>query len=163
MPPRRNKEKSNNLRSLNGGGVSAFEKEDFPIAQCYAGEHCLPEWVIERHSSLILWLWFGVRFRIMDDPICYELRVITIATAQHMQLLSWLAYSPDMLPIDYVRDLVGRRLARDPCPAASKDELLLRIQAMWNSLPQTDIQNLFDSIPRYLALLIAVRGGYTKY
>ena len=25
-------------------------------------------------------LWFGVRFRIMDDPICYELKAISIGT-----------------------------------------------------------------------------------
>ncbi|GFU94471.1 transposable element Tcb2 transposase [Trichonephila clavipes] len=80
-------------------------------------------------------------------------------SAQHMQLLPWPAYSPDMLPIERVWDLVGRRLARDLRPAASKDELLLRIQAIWNSLPQADIQNLFDTMPHR----IAVRGGYTKY
>ncbi|GFV91112.1 transposable element Tcb1 transposase [Trichonephila clavipes] len=80
-----------------------------------------------------------------------------------MQLLPWPAYSPDMSPIEHVWDLVGRRLARDPRPAASKDELLLRIQAIWNSLPQADIQNLFDSMPRRIAALIAARTGYTKY
>ncbi|GFX27210.1 transposable element Tcb2 transposase [Trichonephila clavipes] len=68
-------------------------------------------------------------------------------SAQHMQLLSCPAYSPDMSPIEHVWDLVGRCLARDPRPAASKDELLLRIQAIWNSLPQADIQNLFDCFP----------------
>ncbi|GFT54909.1 uncharacterized protein TNCV_4888621 [Trichonephila clavipes] len=55
------------------------------------------------------------------------------------------------------------RLASDPRPAASKDELLLRIQAIWNSLPQADIQNLFDSVPRRIEALIAARGCYTKY
>ncbi|GFX10000.1 hypothetical protein TNCV_4101391 [Trichonephila clavipes] len=69
-------------------------------------------------------------FRIMDDPICYELRVISLATAQHMQLLPWPAYSPDLSPVEYVWDLAGRRQARDPRPKASKDELLLRIQAI---------------------------------
>ncbi|GFW51366.1 transposable element Tcb1 transposase [Trichonephila clavipes] len=67
-----------------------------------------------------------------------------------------------MLPIVHVWNLIGRRLACDPRPAASKDELLLRIQAIWNSLPQADIQNLFDSMPRRIAELIAARGGYTK-
>ncbi|GFT92102.1 transposable element Tcb1 transposase [Trichonephila clavipes] len=80
-----------------------------------------------------------------------------------MQLLPWLAYSPDTSPIERVWDLVGRRLARDPRPAASNDELLVRIQAIWNSLPQADIQNLFDSMPRRIAALIAARGDYTKY
>ncbi|GFS63050.1 transposable element Tcb2 transposase [Trichonephila clavipes] len=59
--------------------------------------------------------------------------------------------------------LDGRRLARDLRPAASKDELLLRMQAIWNSLPQADIQNLFDSIPPRIATLFAARVGYTKY
>ncbi|GFY06179.1 uncharacterized protein TNCV_3108581 [Trichonephila clavipes] len=53
-----------------------------------------------------------------------------------------------MSPIERVWDLVGRRFTREPRLATSKDELLLRIQAIWNSLPQADIQNLFDSIPR---------------
>ncbi|GFX70097.1 transposable element Tcb1 transposase [Trichonephila clavipes] len=68
-----------------------------------------------------------------------------------------------MSPIEYVWDWVGRRFARDPRPAASKDELFVRIQAIWNSLPQADIQNLFDSMPRRIAALIAARAGYTKY
>ncbi|GFU97931.1 transposable element Tcb1 transposase [Trichonephila clavipes] len=68
-----------------------------------------------------------------------------------------------MLPIEHEWDLVGRRLARDPCPAVSKDELLLSIQAIWNYLPQADIRNPFDSMPRFIAILIAARGGYTKY
>ncbi|GFW11780.1 transposable element Tcb1 transposase [Trichonephila clavipes] len=80
-----------------------------------------------------------------------------------MQLLPWPAYSPDISPTEHVWDLVGRRLARDPRLAASKDELLLRIQAIWNSLPQADIQNLFDSMTRDITALIAARGGFTKY
>ncbi|GFW37138.1 hypothetical protein TNCV_5020361 [Trichonephila clavipes] len=44
------------------------------------------------------------------------------------------AYLPNMSPIEHVWDLVGRCLARDLHPAASKDKLLLRIQAIWNSL-----------------------------
>ncbi|GFW78010.1 transposable element Tcb1 transposase [Trichonephila clavipes] len=80
-----------------------------------------------------------------------------------MQLLPWPAYSPDMSPLEHVWDLVSQHLARDPRPAASKDELFLRIQAIWNSLPQADIQNLFDSMPRRIAALIAAHGGYIKY
>ncbi|GFX32515.1 hypothetical protein TNCV_2174331 [Trichonephila clavipes] len=53
--------------------------------------------------------------------------------------------------------------ARGSRPAASEDELLLRIQEMFNSLPQADIQNLFDSVSRRIAALVAARGGCTKY
>ncbi|GFX57807.1 uncharacterized protein TNCV_943671 [Trichonephila clavipes] len=66
----------------------------------------------------------------MDDPICYELRqdnarpqvaktVQDFCSAQHMQFFPLPAYSLDMSPIESLRDLVGRRLARDPLPAAS--------------------------------------------
>ncbi|GFW94422.1 hypothetical protein TNCV_2701431 [Trichonephila clavipes] len=57
-------------------------------------------------------------------------------SAQYKQFLPWPAVSLDMSPIGYVWDLVGRRLARNPRPAASKDKLLLLIQAIWNYLPQ---------------------------
>ncbi|GFV64586.1 transposable element Tcb1 transposase [Trichonephila clavipes] len=68
-----------------------------------------------------------------------------------------------MSPIETVWDLVDRCFARDQRPAASKDELLLHIQAIWNSFPEADIQNLFDSMPRRVATLIAARSGCTKY
>ncbi|GFV53332.1 transposable element Tcb1 transposase [Trichonephila clavipes] len=80
-----------------------------------------------------------------------------------MQLLPWSIYSPDMSPIEQVWNLVDQHLARDLRPAASKDKLLLGIKAIWNSLPQTDIQNLFDCMPRRTTALIAARSGYTKY
>ncbi|GFX82103.1 hypothetical protein TNCV_398331 [Trichonephila clavipes] len=112
----------------------------------------------------------------MEDPICYELSLNSNSrrtpahtlqrlfdSAQPMQLLPWPDYSSNMLSIEHVWVFLGRRLARDPRPAASKDELLLCIQAIWNSLPQADIQNLFDSMPRPIAALIAARGGYIKY
>ncbi|GFV64459.1 hypothetical protein TNCV_4716341 [Trichonephila clavipes] len=82
---------------------------------------------------------------------------------QHMQLLPGPVYPPDMSPIKHLRNLVGRCLARDPRPTASKDEFMLHIQAIRNSLPQADIQNLFDSMPRRIAALIVGSGGYTKY
>ncbi|GFV23410.1 transposable element Tcb2 transposase [Trichonephila clavipes] len=121
----------------------------------YAGERCLPESGIKRHSGLKpgVTVWCVVSY----DRRYNSLRI----EAQHMQLLPWSAYSPDISPIEHVWDLVGRLLARDP--AASKDELLLRIQAIWNYLPQADIQNLLDSLPCRIAALIAARGGYTKY
>ena len=62
-----------------------------------------------------------------------------------------------------MRDYVGRLLVYDLHLTASKDELWLRRLAIWNSLPQADIQNLFDSMPRLKAALIAARGGYTQY
>ncbi|GFX09748.1 transposable element Tcb2 transposase [Trichonephila clavipes] len=104
----------------------------------YASERCLPDCIIDRHSSLTP----GVMVR----PHAAK-TVRDFCSAQRMQLHTWPAYSPDMSPIEHVGDLVGRRFPHDTRPAASKDEVLLRIQTIWNCFPQEDIQNLFDSIP----------------
>ncbi|GFV91222.1 uncharacterized protein TNCV_897431 [Trichonephila clavipes] len=85
-------------------------------------------------------------------------RLFETSVQPNFTLLSCCAYSPDMSLIEHLWDLVGWRLARDPCSATSKDEFLLRIQAIWNSLPQADIQNLFDSMPSRIAALIAASG-----
>ncbi|GFX40453.1 transposable element Tcb1 transposase [Trichonephila clavipes] len=125
--------------------------------RCYAGEHCLPECVIERHSGLTP----GV---MQDNARPHVAKTVRdFCSAQHRQLLPWVCFLPNISPIEHVWDLVGRRIARDPCPAVLKDELFLRLQAIWSFLPQADAQNLFDSMPRRIAALIATRGGYTKY
>ncbi|GFX82393.1 transposable element Tcb1 transposase [Trichonephila clavipes] len=83
--------------------------------------------------------------------------------SQQVQLLPWPTYCLDMSPIEHVWHIVGRRLAHDFRPVASTDELWLRIQTIWNTLPHADIQNFFNSIPRRVAALIAACGGHTKF
>ncbi|GFV29217.1 hypothetical protein TNCV_4602491 [Trichonephila clavipes] len=61
-----------------------------------------------------------------------------------------------MSPIEHVSDLVGWRVAREPHPAASKDKLLLRIQAIWNSIRYADIQILFDLATSYSSTYCSV-------
>lgn len=170
----------------------------------YAGERCLPQCVVERHSGRTpgVMVWGAISYHrrsqllriegnlnsnryvreVLEPEVVPFLQGIPGAvfqqdnarphvarivrdffSAQHIQLLPWPAYSPDMSPIEHVWDMVGRRLARDPRPTVSKDELWVRIQTIWNSLPQADIQHLFDSMPRRIEALIAARGGHTKY
>ncbi|GFW99255.1 transposable element Tcb2 transposase [Trichonephila clavipes] len=85
-----------------------------------------------------------------QDNACRHLAktVRDFCSAQSMEHLSWHIYSPDLSPIEHVWDFVLRHFARDPRPTASKDELLLRMQAIWNSLPQADIQNLQNTTPQ---------------
>ncbi|GFY06813.1 hypothetical protein TNCV_482181 [Trichonephila clavipes] len=74
-----------------------------------------------------------------------------------MQLPPWPSYSTDMSPIENVRNLVGRRLARDPHSTVSKDEPWMRIQTTWNSLPQAGIQRLVESMSHRITALIAAQ------
>ncbi|GFV57648.1 uncharacterized protein TNCV_3132361 [Trichonephila clavipes] len=102
----------------------------------YARERGLPKCVIKRHSDLTPGVMYNARLHVAKT-------VRDFCSAQHVQFLPSSAYSVDMSPIEHVGDLVGRRLVCD-----TRDELLLRIQVIWNSLPQADIQSLFASMPR---------------
>ncbi|GFW02456.1 transposable element Tcb2 transposase [Trichonephila clavipes] len=103
----------------------------------YAGERCLPECVIERHSDLtprvmpkVVPFLQGIPEAIFQQDKarpCVEKTVRDFCSAQHMQLLPWPAYLPDMSPIQHAWGLAGRRLTREPRPSASKDELWLCI------------------------------------
>ncbi|GFS94061.1 transposable element Tcb2 transposase [Trichonephila clavipes] len=132
-----------NRASICGTLVAAFMLDAMP------GELCLPECVTERHSDITTGVtaWGvnsyhgrsnliriecipGAIFQQDNARLHVAKTVRDFCSAQHEQLFPWPAYSPNMSPIEHVWNLVGRRLARDPLPAASKDELLLRIQAI---------------------------------
>ncbi|GFX05431.1 transposable element Tc1 transposase [Trichonephila clavipes] len=90
----------------------------------YVGTRCLPECVTGQHGGLTPGF-------MQDNALSHVAKTVReFCSAQHMQLHPWPAHSPDMPPIEHVWELVGLRLARDPRPAASKDELLLCIQAV---------------------------------
>ncbi|GFW93517.1 transposable element Tcb1 transposase [Trichonephila clavipes] len=143
--------------SVDESRFNLWEHDDRIRIRRYAGECCLTESVIKRHSGLTpgVMIWGAISYHGRSHLLRIE--------AQDMQLLPSTAYSPEMSPIQPVWDLIGQRLARNPRPAASKDELVMRIQAIWNSLPQVDIQNLFDSMPRRTTTFIVACGGNTKY
>ncbi|KFM73058.1 Transposable element Tc1 transposase, partial [Stegodyphus mimosarum] len=64
-----------------------------------------------------------------DNARPHTARIVkSFFAAQQVQLLPWPACSPDMSPIEHVWDVIGRRLARDPRPVASADELWLLLQ-----------------------------------
>ncbi|GFX62271.1 transposable element Tcb2 transposase [Trichonephila clavipes] len=97
--------------------------------RCYAGERWLPDCVItELNSGLTpgVMVWGAISHHGRSNLLRIEGN-LNIKTVQHMQLFPWPTYSLDMSLIEHVWDLVGRR------PAGLKDELLLRIQAIWNS------------------------------
>ncbi|GFX42084.1 hypothetical protein TNCV_2134991 [Trichonephila clavipes] len=150
-----------NHASICGTMMAAFVLEAMPVNAAFQSALSNDTVAMDMNISndIVTELWFG-----KDKARPHVAKTVRdFWSAQYMQLLPWPVYSPDMSPIEHVWDLVGRRIARDSRLAASKDELLLRIQAIRNPLPQADIQNLFDSISRRIAAFIAARGGYTKY
>ncbi|GFT48531.1 transposable element Tc1 transposase, partial [Trichonephila clavipes] len=93
----------------------------------YAGERCLPEFIIERHRGLTsgIMAWGTISYHGRSNLLRIECNLNSNRYVFEVLQPEFVPYSPDMSPFHQVWDLVGRRLARDQRPAASKDELLL--------------------------------------
>ncbi|GFT83926.1 hypothetical protein TNCV_2020081 [Trichonephila clavipes] len=122
MPPRRNKEKFQQLTEFERRRIIGLREGGFSYSAIGAR--------VQRNSSTVMRLEVvpflqgnpGAIFQ-QDNARPHVAKTVRdFCSTQHMQLLPWPAYSPDMSPIKHVWDLVGQRLARDPRPATSKDE-----------------------------------------
>ncbi|GFV30185.1 transposable element Tcb1 transposase [Trichonephila clavipes] len=80
-----------------------------------------------------------------------------------IELLPWLARSPDLSPIENMWSVVAQRLTQITPPAATPDQLWQRVETAWSAVPQEYIQSLFESMPRRVAAVISNNGGYSGY
>ena len=81
----------------------------------------------------------------------------------HVDVLPWPAYSPDLSPIEHLWDQLGRRIARrDPRPG-NRDQLVAALQEEWANIPQDNIRRLVRSMRRRCTACINARGGHTPY
>ncbi|GFV22225.1 transposable element Tcb2 transposase [Trichonephila clavipes] len=73
------------------------------------------------------------------------------------------ACSPDMNPIEHVRDALGRRVAgRRPSPETLQ-EMERALLEEWDRISQLVINSLIDPMPQRCSTLLAFRGNYTPY
>ncbi|GFY22144.1 transposable element Tcb1 transposase [Trichonephila clavipes] len=78
-------------------------------------------------------------------------------------LLSWPARSPDFSPIENMWSFIAQLLTQITPPAATPDQLWQRVEASWSVVPLEHIQSLFESMPRHVAVVISIKGGYSGY
>ncbi len=69
--------------------------------------------------------------------------------------MEWPAYSPDLNPIKYVWDMLGRRIAARPRPPVAVRDLEIALLEEWNSIPQSLIDNLIASMANRCAAVLA--------
>ncbi|GBL99942.1 hypothetical protein AVEN_19431-1 [Araneus ventricosus] len=89
--------------------------------------------------------------------------VVTRHALQTVDTLPWSARSPDLSPIEHVRDIIGGQLQRHPQPVITVPVLTDQAQQAWNSIPQTGIRHLHDSMYTRLHACIQNSGVYTGY
>ncbi|GBM08727.1 Microtubule-actin cross-linking factor 1, isoforms 1/2/3/5 [Araneus ventricosus] len=86
----------------------------------------------------------------------------TAAVSQHalqgVDILPWPARSPDLSPTEHVWDIIGRKLQHYPLPAQTVPVLTAQVQQAWNSIPQSDIRHLYDTMHARLQACIQNSG-----
>ena len=97
-------------------------------------------------------------------PVPHRVRDGQEFFSQHgIQRMEWPARSPDMNPIEYLWDLLDRRIRGLPQIKQTVAELCQALVDEWRNIPQEDITNLIGSIRRRFTELLRVNGGHTHY
>ncbi|GFV49751.1 transposable element Tcb2 transposase [Trichonephila clavipes] len=101
----------------------------------------------------------GLQFLFMDDnaPCHRTVAAEQLLESEDIERMDWPARSPDLNPIEHVRDFLGRRLAARTLPPVTIRELRLALQDEWAAMPQQLIDTLILSMGRRCETCLAVR------
>src|SRR5262249_21686913 len=78
-----------------------------------------------------------------------------------IELLDWLAQSPDFNFIEHLWEEVDRRLRKLPVRISGKEDLWDKIQDIWNEIEVDVCMKLIESMPRHINDVIKAKGDYT--
>ncbi|GFX85288.1 transposable element Tcb1 transposase [Trichonephila clavipes] len=124
-------------------------------------ERMLNSCVMHRHSGLAPGIRGLATAIFQKDNAPHVVRTVPRVFVHHqIELLPWLARSPDLTPIENTWSMVAQRLTQITLPAATPDQLWHRVEAAWSTVPQEHIQSLFELMPRRVAAVIPNNGGY---
>ncbi|GFV01686.1 transposable element Tcb2 transposase [Trichonephila clavipes] len=107
----------------------------------------------------------GLQFLFMDDNAPYYRTVAAeqLLESEDIERMDWPARSPDLNPIEYVWDFLGRRLAARTLPPVTIRKFRLALQDEWAAMPQQLIDTLILSMGRRCETRLAVRGDHIPY
>ncbi|GFU19838.1 DDE_3 domain-containing protein [Trichonephila clavipes] len=84
--------------------------------------------------------------------------------SEDITLMYWPAYSPELNPIEYVWNMLGRQIAARQPPHTCLPELRRALLDEWCNIPQDQIDNLILTMPRRCkAACIASSGIHSPY
>ena len=107
----------------------------------------------------------GPDFIFMDDNARphRSLAVEEVLESEDITRMDWPAYSPDLNPIEHVRDALERSIAARLHPPENTQQLKQMLIEEWALLPQEMLHQLVLSMRRRCEATIAVRGGHIPY
>jgi transposase len=75
----------------------------------------------------------------------------------------WPSKSPDLNPIEHLCDQLDKRMRQRQPPPQTLDQLRQMLQQEWRTIPRNNVGNLLESMPRRCRVVLAARGGHTRY
>ena len=104
----------------------------------------------------------GGIFQQDNAPVHTAKIALGVFDANRVNVLSWPAYSPDLNPIENLWSIMEANLRNNNSPS-SLAELTDAVQTKWNSIPQTVLRDLIESMPRRVKAVIDANGSATSY
>ncbi|GFY36318.1 mariner Mos1 transposase [Trichonephila clavipes] len=90
------------------------------------------------------------------------LAVEELLESEDITQMDWPAYSPDLNPIEYARDALGRRIAARLHHPENTQQLKQMLIEEWVLLPQEMLHQLVLSMRRWCEATLVVRGGLSE-
>ena len=145
------------------GAISYYRK--FPLVHV-AGTLNAQGYISQILQQLLPRLPRATRKRLIlmqDGATCHTAREVALFLANHnVQVLEdWPSNSPDLNPMENLWGYMEHKLKNRVC--ATNEELWEQIQSVWDSIPLSYIQSLFDSMPKRLRAVKKKNGGTIKY
>lgn len=96
-----------------------------------------------------------------NDPKHRSRKCTHFKENNNIEILPWPSMSPDINPIENVWGLMKMKIARKWKSSLKSSTRLL--QATWKELPLQLAENLVDSLPTRISMLIERKGDYIGY
>ncbi|GFX15984.1 transposable element Tc1 transposase [Trichonephila clavipes] len=104
-------------------------------------------------------------FLFMNDSVqphrCVEVSVTF--QSENILRMQWLAYSPDLYPIEHAWDALRRRVVQRTIPPSRVQDLKTAFRGEWDNTPPELLDSLVKIIENSGKMCISVRGQYTSY
>ncbi|GFW31783.1 transposable element Tcb1 transposase [Trichonephila clavipes] len=131
----------------------------------HRGESMLNSCVMHRHTGPAprIMVWGGIGYHSRTPLVRIAGTLNSQRYITQIELLPWLARSPDLSRKENMWSMVAQRLTQITPPAATPNQLWQRVQAAGSAVSQEHIQSLFESMLRRVAAVISNNGRYYRY
>ena len=140
------------------GGISFRGRTQFVVVQGNLTGVRYRDEIIQLH---VLPFVQGEGRRMMFQHVAHV--VTDILAQQNVNVLPWTAVSPDLSPIEHVRDEMEIHLCRQRNQPLMLDQLAKAVVNIWNSIPQAFLTNLITYMHCRCQVCLNANDGHTYY